>query len=385
MRTAGCRTCRHAGTTGRALVLGLLLGVAAVLLGGCDLSGPVSNRAARILVVNGGAALAANSSYTVYDPAAGTARRFPSRGGFAARITGATVAADSALYLLFGGTGSLAAFAPTRDAPRLQVRGLSNPQAVALDGPTAYVVGQRYDGADAQLYVIDRQQQALVDSVALPGLPADVAVRGDSVYVAAPGRAGASGSVIVVDARRRAVTRRFEDGCDRPRRIVVDAQGELVVTCTGADPGPGGTLQVLDPATGAVQADTTFGRRFRSASAGAPSAYSAEAEVLHALLEGTVRTGAGPQYEVVRYDTATNRVAETVSVPVALTDTTGPAPIGAVGYDAVRERLHLGRLAPENGFSAPGTVTIHDRAGQRVGQFDAGVAPIAIFAPSPAR
>ena len=188
---------------------------------------------------------------------------------------------------------------------------------------------------------------------------------GGKVYVANSGF-GSGTSLSVIENGRVST---IEDVCTGPRTLLRDADGEVWVVCTGASDFTTGAVTapgqvvVLDAGTGAVRQRFTFpGETLGSATFGQDGVAvpgSARPEIY-------VVTGDG----VVRFDTEANTQGTRIRV--------AGAPVGAVAYDAASERLYLGRPDADNPFTADGEVTVHDRAGVQVGQFRAGIAPVAL-------
>ena len=187
---------------------------------------------------------------------------------------------------------------------------------------------------------------------------------GGKVYVANSGF-GAGTTVSVIEFGRVST---IEDVCAGPRTLLRDADGEVWVVCTGAsDFSTGavtapGQVVVLDARSGAVR--QRF--RFEDETLGSATFGQDGVAVGGERPEIYVITGDG----VVRFDTAANTQGARIRV--------AGAPVGAVAYDTAADRLYLGRPDADNPFTADGQVTIHDRGGAQVGQFRAGVAPVAL-------
>ena len=168
----------------------------------------------------------------------------------------------------------------------------------------------------------------------------------------------------VLDAATAEVVETIDVGCDGPRFLFVDEQDEVLAFCTGATDfttgaSTNGQLVVLEGATGEVVGRVELPTPLGTASSGQLADYADEAEEAYAAYsEG--RT-------VYRFDTATNTLDATLDV--------GGAPVNAVAYDAVGERLYLGRLDAANPYTSEGVVTLHERGGAEIGRFDAGVVP----------
>jgi DNA-binding beta-propeller fold protein YncE len=132
---------------------------------------------------------------------------------------------------------------------------------------------------------------------------------------------------------------------------VSDRQDEVFVLCSDTS-----EAVVLEGNTGDELTRLDLPGSPSTVGPGQPGFFAADAEELYVVTS---------RDRLVRINTATNEVGPTL----------GPfegAPIGAVGYDAIREELYVGRVP---GFTEEGTVTIHERGGTQTGSFQAGVAP----------
>ncbi len=241
-----------------------------------------------------------------------------------------------------------------------------NPRYFAFDGERAFVTTLFDESLD------DGGLFALADggterAVRLGGNPDGIALVGDRLYVA-NFDFGSGSTVTVLDAATLEETGRIDMGCDGPRFLFVDEQSEVIAVCTGRttfdDEGnvteqTNGAFVVLDGATGAVTGRTDLPTPVGTASVGQDAEYAPEAEEVVAVYNGA-RT-------LYRFDTASNTLDATLDL--------GGDPINAVAYDAVGDALYVGRLDPDNPFTAEGTVTVHERDGAQTGSFGAGVVP----------
>ncbi len=181
---------------------------------------------------------------------------------------------------------------------------------------------------------------------------------------------GFATTVTIVDPVARTVSQTLDVGCDGPKTLGTDPEGEVWVFCTGKtvydDEGTvveqtDGAVVVLDGETGAEVARIALDGQLGAGALGQ------EAVVVPVLREAWALVGD----RVVRFDTATNTQAETITPDV-------PAGhlLTAVAYDTVEGRLLLG-AAPAD-FVSAGEVVFTDRQGARLGGFEAGVLPTAI-------
>ena len=344
------------------LLLSVLLSASLV---GCDLLESDENGSAPatgIYIANGGGFGNQNSSLTIYDPETRSSQTLPADGsGFSSYIQSLTLRGDQ-LFVVFGETSTVDIYTPETGSQSGQISGIPNPRYVATNDETAYITSQDYGPDPSDLDVVDLSTNTVVDSVNVNGTPEDVAVA-DGRVVVALGGFNAGSSVALVSPSDLSVET-LDVGCTGPRSLVTDAENEVHVFCTGRAPsenseGIPGEVVTIDPSEGSVMGSTELSTQIASESLAQYVTYSAAAEEAHAILANS---------ELLRFDTATNSVADRIDV--------SGAPVGAVAYSPSTQRLFVGRLAASgNPFSTPGTVTIHERDGTALDTLAAGVAP----------
>ena len=337
-----------------------------LVLSGCDLLGaddsgdppPVTSG---VYIANAGGFGNQNSSYTVYDPSTDDRLRIPSdRTGFASYIQSLTVH-DDRVYLLFGETNSVGVFDVESNEQIAQISGVRNPRYLDVHENTAYVSGQDYRSPIApKLYQINLSTNTLVDSVDVGGSPEDVLATSERVYVALGGQ---NGSVAAVNRSDLTVEQTLPMNCDAPRSLAMDQQDELLVFCTGStiydenfnvEDRTDGAIRVVDPTNGNITTQIPLDTMLTSVSQGQRVFYASRSDEAYAVLA---------DQSILRFDAAENSITDQF-------DASG-MPIGTLGYDAVEERLYVGRAASDV-FGASGTITVHRRNGEQVGAFDAG-------------
>jgi hypothetical protein len=346
----------------------LLLGTLALCLGltGCDLLGSEDSSdppavTSGVYVANAGAFGNQNSSYTVYDPSTDETVRVPSsRPGFASYIQSLTLHEDQ-VYLLFGETNTVGVFDAQTNEQIAKISGVQNPRYMDALGETAYVSGQDYSPPIApKLYQIDLSTNTITDSVDVGGSPEDVLATDDRVFVALGGQ---DGSVAAVDASDLTIEQTFSMNCDAPRSLAMDQQNELLVFCAGSiirDENfdvvdrTDGAIRVVNPTDGTITTQVSLDTMLTSVSQGQRVFYAPRADEVFAVLAGQ---------SILRFDAATNTVASKVNA--------SGSPIGTIGYDALDERLYVGRAASDV-FGASGSITVHRRNGEQTDAFDAG-------------
>lgn len=332
----------------------LLLAVAvSLLLAGCDLLGGnddsnSSVATSAVYVANQGNFGDGNGSVTFFDPDREESRP-TAISGLSSTVQGISVR-DTSLLIMANSAARIDVFSTDGPTQTAQLTDLSGPRYATFPNEnTAYVTDQVFGGSSA-VHVLDLSspQPQIVSSISVSGTPEDVTSTDDRVY-ASLGAFGDTTLVAAIDVTQNTVEN-IDVGCPS-RSLAVDGDGEIFVACSNT-----AEAVIVDGATGTVRtrlplpdtAETAF-------SVGRPLSYAPEAEELY------VATDTG----ILRIDTATNTVATMLDV-----DTT--TPIGAVGYDAVRQDLYVARVP---GFTERGTVTIHDRNGEQKGSFQAGIAP----------
>lgn len=350
----------------RSLLLLLFTTTLGITLAGCDLLGSEDSGSPQpvtsgVYIANAGAFGNSNSSYTVYDPSTDQAQRIPSeRPGFSSYIQSLTVQSDR-VYVLFGESNAIGIFNASTNEQVGQISGVQNPRYMDATDETAYVTGQDYSAPiSPKLYKIDLATNTIVDSVDVGGSPEGVLTTGGQVFVALGGR---NGSVAVVNPVQMTVEHTLAVNCDAPRSLALDRQDELLVFCAGSTvrdenynvvARTNGAIRVVNPSTRTVTTQIRLDTMLTSVSEGQRVFYAPRTDEAYLVLADQT---------ILRFNATANEI-------VAQFDASG-TPIGAVGYDAVEERLYLGRSAT-NPYGASGTVTVHRRNGEQVNTFDAG-------------
>lgn len=343
--------------------VGLLL-AAMIWLAGCDLS--VSNddtttaRTSDVVVANAGAFGGQNSSFTFIDPETETA----STGSTFSSYIQSHVLLDNEFLVVFGGTGTLDVFNLETKNRLGQVTGIPNPRYVISDGEVAYVTSQSYsDDTDPAVYVVNLSELQVEAIIPLSANPEGIAGTSSSLFVAT---GNVDGQIEVINRVDNTVVDTINPECDAPRRPYVTSQGLLAVACSGATiydddfnvvEETDGALRIIDPRDGTILNREDLSGQLTSASAQQRTFHSRLSNTLFAVLEGNT---------VVEYNTRNGDLGDL--------QVDGP-PIGAIAFDAVNQRLYLGRPDPDNPFGAAGTVTVHEPGGAQVQSYEAGIAP----------
>ena len=350
----------------------LLLAIAALTVSACD-SGTDTPATAAVYVGNQGIFSDNGGTVTRIDPATGTATAdaVPALGGLVQSL----VVSGGRLYTLLNFSDSFTADRGRIDVvdletgQRTQQIDVGTPRSMAIVGGTGYV-SDFYSYSVTPVYLATGQTGTPIQ---VGHNPEGVAAVGNRVFVAswgdAEGNGGAGRDVRVISTLTNTVVQTVDVGCDGPRALLADGDGEVWAFCTGrtiydADFNvvgrTNGEVVVLNGTSGQIVTRIPLTAQLGTSALGQDAAFSAATDEAYAVV------GAG----LLRFDTSTNTLAGRIEV--AGTD------IAAVAYDDATDRLYLGRLAATSPYSADGFVSVHDRAGIEVARFAAGVIPGAI-------
>lgn len=334
--------------THRRLPLFALATALTLSLVGCDLLGSDSSDSAPVtsgvFVANQGQFGEGNGSVSVYDPSTDTVSS--SAITDLGSIVQSIAFRNDRLYLTANTGGRLDIFSPSSlDRVGQVIDELPSPRYVAFPGTGEAYVTNLFD----DISVVDLSSNTVTDTIVTGGSPEGITVAGDRVYTAL-GAFGASTQVAVVNPGPDTLTTKIDIGCTA-RFVLSDEQDEVFALCNNDQTGEAVVLDGTQEATRLSLPDSV-----RSAGPGQDAYYSPEAEELYVVVS---------KDRLVRINTAQNEVAGTIG-PLA------GAPIGAVGYDANRQELYVGRVPS---FTEEGTVTIHEQDGEQIGSFPAGVLP----------
>lgn len=342
-----------------------LLALLALTVAACD-SGTDDPETASVVVGSQGIFSDNSGSVTRFDPETGTATAVPALNGLVQNVE----MEGNRLYVFlnfsdsFGtGSGRIAVVDP-ETGTRVSDIEVGTPRDWAVVGGTAFV--SNFYGSSVTPVTLS--SGAVGTPIAVGANPEGVAASGDRVFVANYSDAGFGDgqTVSVVSAASRGVVQTVDVGCDGPRFAFDDGDGEVWVVCTGRTvfdddfnvvDRTNGQVVVLDAGTGAVVERLPLAGQVGNGALGTDAAQSRSRDELYVVVGS----------QIVVFDTNANAAA-------AALDLTGDT-VSAIAFDDATDRFYLGRLDATSGFSADGTVTIHDRTGAQVGQFAAGVIP----------
>jgi len=337
----------------RHLLLVALTTALSLTVFGCDLVGTDEDEDAvateGVYVANQGNFGDGNGSVSLYDPE--TDEETSEAIGGLNSIVQSLALRNGRLYLTANTGGRLDVFDAEALTQEGQLTGLSGPRYLTFtDDETAFLTDQSFGGASSvQVVDLSDDSSEIATTIEVPGTPEGLTATDERVYAALGGFRDTT-LVAALDADDPSLTETIDVGC-APRYTAADRQDEVFVVCSDA-----AEVVVLEGATGTELARLSLPAPSSTVGPGQPAFFASGPEELYVVVS---------QDRLTRINTATNEVASTI----------GPldgAPIGAVGYDAVREELYVGRVP---GFTERGTVTIHERGGSQTGAFRAGIAP----------
>lgn len=357
--------------TMKRLLFALLLLAAA----GCDTADPeVRLTTAQIVVGNQGNFTDNNGTVTFYDPETGerTLDAVPGLGGLVQKLH----LVGGRLYVLLNfsdsfatGRGRIAVVSPYTGEVQDEIA-VSTPRGLALVSAQRGYVTNLYAGT---VTPVDFAAGMAGEPVEVGLNPEGIVAVGDRVYVG-NGGFGFSSTVSVLDAGTGVVVETIDVGCDGPRSLLADGEGEVWVFCTGKtvfDPETfeviertDGAVVVLDGPTGAEVARFDVDDQLGTASFGDDAAYSVQQQEAY-VVEASTR--------VLRFDTATNTRSEALPRVVA-----EGVSIGGIAYDDGADGL-LVATVPDD-FVSSGSVLRLDRAGTVIEEVQVGLIPSTLAA-----
>lgn len=355
---------RNEATSGLCALVALFL----VLTAGCDSvddDGRADPDVAGVLVVNQGNFGDGNGSVSVYDPVTGQVR--PAAIANLGSILQSAALIDGLLYLT-ANTGERIDVFDAETLERIaQITDVVSPRYLLARGETAYVTslyGAPGSFSGGLVTLLDLGAHEKIGEIAVGDNPEGMALVGDRLYVANFGF-GEDSTVSVIDVEAEEVVETIDVDCDGPRFLVVDADDEVFVFCTGRtiydenfEPigETDGAVRVLDGLTGGILERHEIDGRIGTDGPGQDAFHDEASRLIYVVRDAST---------VLVFDTDGNQ-------PIREIGPFDGDPIGAVAYDGELERLYLGRVA---GFVEAGEVTIHGDDGSELGRFTAGVAP----------
>ena len=336
----------------------------------CDSSDPAVRVVTGIYVGNQGNFADNNGSVSVYDPATGQTNTdaIPGLGGLVQNIV---LDGDRAFVLLnfddsfSTGHGRIDIVDLNTNQRTVQIN-INTPRSAVLDGNTLWVTNLYANTVTP----VDLTTNTAGTPIDVGSNPEGLAMASGNLFVANNGF-GESTTVSVIDMATRTVSQTLDLGCDGPRNMAADGDGDVWVFCTGKTiydedfnviGQTDGAAVVLNGATGSEIDRTDLDAQL----GGVGGAIGQDAFMVPGRNEAWAVKGA----QLLRFDTNTNSLVQTITPAIP----SGHF-IGAVGYDEVNDRLLIGAVLD---YASAGTVVIADRAGTEVSSFTAGIAPTTV-------
>lgn len=337
-------------------------------LSACDSSDPVVRVVSGIYVGNQGNFSDNNGSVSVYDPATGMtdADVIPNLGGLVQNIL---VDGDRAFVLLnfddsfSTGRGRIDVVDLTTNQRTAQID-INTPRSAVVLGDTLWVTSL-YANTVTPVFLSNNSVGTPID---VGFNPEGIASSEGYLYIANNGF-GFSTTVSRVEIASESVVGTLDLGCDGPRNVVTDADGQVWVFCTGKTvydddynivEQTNGAVVVLNGSRGAEIDRINFDAQFGGGAIGQDAVMVDSRSEIWAVLGS----------DLMRFDTNTNSMVQTLTP----TFTAGRT-IGAVGYDELNDNVLVGSFVD---YTSAGSVTIADRMGSEIESFSAGVAPSTI-------
>ena len=325
-------------------------------LAGCDLFGDEDGpreRTQGVFVANQGNFSDNNGTISVYDPVQDEASP-QALTNFNSIIQGITIFGRR-LYVSANTGGRIDVFDTDSLGQVAQVSGLDAPRYVELTqrGIAAVTVQSFADSSSIRFVNFDVATPSITDTVTVPGTPEGITLTSERIYAAL----GAFGDTTLVGAieRRTQAFSTVDVGC-ATRFVLADNGEDIYAVCSDK-----AEVVRLEGSTGDILGRIALPDTASTLGPGQTASFSERADELYVVVGDR---------SVVRIDTESEMITAEIG-PVE-----GERGIGAVAYDATREELYLGRLAPPPaGFTTQGRVSIHNRSGAQTGSFAAGVAP----------
>ncbi len=332
------------------------------------ISAPVSaQEILGVYVANQGNFSDRNGSITWYDLATGQAEQVLSNFG--------TLAQSITLHGNFG-------YIASNTSNNVDILDLSTNMRV---GQIPKVASPRYIGVVDQdkayvselldpgkVKVLNLQTGTVSDSVDTGARPEDIAVVGNRAFVANSGW-GKDSTLTVIDTQTDTVIETINLGCDGPRHLEVDQQGDLWAFCTGDTvynsdfteiiETTNGVAVVLNPQTSEILNRIELSHQVGASASGQDSYHSPESEEIFLIRSDSSM--------VLVFDTNTNMYKESITF-------SGTERVGGLAYDATERLFYIGRFDSDFtiAFTEPGFVQIANRDDlSEVGRFPAGIGP----------
>lgn len=265
---------------------------------------------------------------------------------------------ENTLYATANNAGRLDIYDLPNTSQIGKLTGLVGPRYLTLpDDNTVFLTDQQpFNSSDPdsiRAIGLNDSSPTITASIAVSGTVAGITHTTDRVY-AALGGFGVNPKVAILNEDNATLEEEIDIGCTS-RFVLADEQDEVFALCNNATTGEavvldGRRIQKRISLSDSVETTGAFGQ---------DAYYAPTTEELYVVIG---------KEQVVRIDTRSNKKSAKITPK-------GSGPIGAVGYNSQNERLYVGRADPSAPFEAKGTIIIHNRDGEKIGTFTAGIFP----------
>ncbi len=251
-----------------------------------------------------------------------------------------------------------------------QIPKVASPRYISVVNQDKAYVSELLD--PGKVKVLNLQTGTVSDSVDTGSSPEDIAVVGNRAFVANSGW-GKDSTLTVIDTQTDRVIETINLGCDGPRHLEVDQQGDLWAFCTGDTiynsdfteiiETTNGEAVVLNSQTGEILNRIELSHQVGASASGQDSYYSPASEEIFLIRSDSLM--------VLVFDTNTNMYKESITF-------SGTERVGGLAYDATERLFYIGRFDSNFmvAFTEPGFVQIANRDDlSEVGRFTAGIGP----------
>lgn len=349
----------------------ILVLLSVLTLSACDSSDPSVRVVSGIYVGNQGNFTENNGSVTIYDPTTGetTNDAIPNLGGLVQSI----LIDGSKAYVLLNFDDSFSTGRGRIDIVDLNTNqrtaqvDINTPRDAVIDGNTMWVTNLYANTVTP----VDLATNTPGTPISVGTNPEGLVISGNTLFVA-NNAFGFETTVTQVNTDTREVEETIDVGCDGPKTLSRDNEGEVWVFCVGKtvyDPvtfevieRTNGAAAVLNATSGDVMTMIELDDQLGSLGVlGQEAFFSAEQGESWAIV-GT---------QIARFDTSTNSLVQMIDPEIPADHA-----IGGIAYDELNDRLLLGTVPPD--FVSAGTVVIADRQGVEVSSFSTGITPASI-------